>query len=834
MGFFFDLIFGKNGGLTRGELEKMTERSKFSDYLPWLAYDTETKQYLNSDGTLGLLWECGPLAFAGEKTASTLEGLMRIGFPKNSVLQFVLYADPYVEPVLSQYAALKTRDNPVVRKAVESCAAFMAGRARTNGGIPVREFRLLVAIKAPGDQDFNFDDAGAAVTEILKGAGLGPAPMGPGEFVDLARRFFNEHAGPANGHYDPGKPIKKQVIFSETDIEKHFSFIRVGEKYFKCVTPKTLPAEVDLLRSNGLAGGWEGIIDDVNQFETPFLYSMNIVFQDLSQGIKAKCGLVLQQQVAGSIAPSLMRKQKEYLWAVDELDKGTKFVRIIPQVWVWGKNKKEATDAAVKARRIWESKGFSMQEDKGILIPLFISALPFGLRAEGRIIDDLERDFIVPAETASVLLPIQADFSGAGLPALLYIGRKGQLQGLDVFGSWSNGHNIYIAAMTRSGKSFMVNYLTFNYYAMGHKVRIIDIGGSYKKMARMFGGRYLEFSGESNICLNPFSNVTDIGKESSVLTAIIAQMVYSATGKVPHDTAETIMTLIKAAVEWAWKSDGKGASIDTVHQWLDEFPKHAVEYGFDCEDDEESGKGNKKKCSEDLTALAHTLAFNLTKFTSAGAYGKWFNGKATFNISEDEFVVLELEHLKSMKDLFSVVTLQVVNAVTQDLYLGDRSRPTFIIFDEAWQFLTDEGTMNEVIEEGYRRAAKYNGSFSVITQSILDLKRFGKVGAVINANSAFKFFLESADFEKAKDEKLIDYDEFVMKVLKTLKSSRPRYSEIFMDTGAGAGVARLMVDPWSYFVYTSDPDEIVAIERLVENGMTYDEAISQMAARRNA
>ncbi len=819
-----DFFFGKNGGLTLKELDSMTARSRFSDYLPWLAYDRDKRIYLNTDNTLGFIWECSPVAFAGPGAASTLEGLMRIGFPENSVLQFILYADSFVEPILDRYVSLKTKENPVVKRAVASYASFLAKRAQSNGGIPLRNFRLLVSVKVSIGSGLNLDDTQAAIAEILKGAGLAPRPLGSEGLLDLMRRLFNDHAGPANDRYDENVPLRKQVIFSETDIEKRLSFLKVGGKYFRCITPKSFPSEVDLLLANGIIGGYEGMVSDVDQFETPFLYCLNIVFQNLKAKIHAKCNLVLQQQAAGSFAPSLKRKQSEYLWAVDEVEKGTRFVRIIPEVWVWGKREKEATDSVVKARRIWESRGFVMQEDKGILPILFISALPFGLYAVGRNIDNLERDFIVPADTASVLLPIQADFSGSGQPALLFTGRKGQISSLDVFGSFSNGHNIYIAAMTRSGKSFLVNYLAFNYYAMNYKVRIIDIGGSYKKMARMFGGRFLEFTSDSGICLNPFSSVTDINAESAVISSIITQMVYSATDKVPHDSAETIMTLIKAAVKWAYGVEGTNACIDTVYTYLNEFPKHASDYDFDCPD--------KEKCAENFKVLAQTLAFNLSEFTSGHTYGKWFNGKATFDISRDEFVVLELEHLKPQKDLFKVVTLQVINAVTQDLYLGDRSRPSFIIFDEAWQFLTAEGTMNEVIEEGYRRAAKYNGSFSIITQSILDLKGFGKVGEVINANSAFKFFLESGDFEKALTEKLIDYDPFMMRILKTLKSNRPKYSEIFMHTTAGTGVARLMVDPYSYYVYTSDAREIVEIEGLVKNGMSYEDAISEMAKRR--
>jgi conjugal transfer ATP-binding protein TraC len=108
---------------------------------------------------------------------------------------------------------------------------------------------------------------------------------------------------------------------------------------------------------------------------------------------------------------------------------------------------------------------------------------------------------------------------------------------------------------------------------------------------------------------------------------------------------------------------------------------------------------------------------------------------------------------------------------------------------------------------------------------------FGAVGDVIRGNSAFKFFLESPDFEKAKEEKLIDYDPFTMKLLKSVKSSRPKYSEIFMDTPFGVGVVRLVVDPFSYYVYTSDGREVAEIESMVSKGMPYEEAIKEMVRK---
>jgi conjugal transfer ATP-binding protein TraC len=125
--------------------------------------------------------------------------------------------------------------------------------------------------------------------------------------------------------------------------------------------------------------------------------------------------------------------------------------------------------------------------------------------------------------------------------------------------------------------------------------------------------------------------------------------------------------------------------------------------------------GNKK-----LFEAASKLAFNIREFTSQGVHARFFTGPSTFDIRQDEFVVLELEHLKVQPELYRVVTLLVINAVTQDLYLSDRSRPRLIIFDEAWQFMGEAAMLAPVISEGYRRARKYQGSFMVITQSLFD------------------------------------------------------------------------------------------------------------------
>ena len=356
------------------------------------------------------------------------------------------------------------------------------------------------------------------------------------------------------------------------------------------------------------------------------------------------------------------------------------------------------------------------------------------------------------------------------------------------------------------------------------------IGGSYKKLCKMFNGVYIDFSPDSNICLNFFETIRDPVYDIPVITEIITHMATSYTGDLPGGervSYETAVNVIKSAVEKVYEEKGNTATIDDVYEYLMNFTKYHDVISTLCADE-------KEVCKVEFSVVATSLAFNLEKFTSSGVYGKWFVGKNTFDPGVNDFVVLELEHLKPLKDLFSVVVLVVLNFVTSELYKSDRQVPTLILLDESWQFLQDTPTFQKVIEEGYRRARKYYGSFGIITQSVLDFEQFGNVGKVINANSAFKFFLESSDFDRARDKKLLPFDDdFTINLLKSVRYNAPRYSEIFAYTDRfGAGVLRLAVDSYSYYVYTSNPAEVARIEELVASGKSYDEAIEIIMSER--
>jgi conjugal transfer ATP-binding protein TraC len=143
----FSFLFG-DGGLTKPGLDAAAKRNKFSDYLPYIAYDPESRIYLNSDDTIGMLWECAPTVFSGERTIMSMEGLIRVPFPKGAILQFILHADPHIEPILKAYQSTKVRQEELFREVAQALTDhFRQGaKGEWSSGHILRNFRLFIAV----------------------------------------------------------------------------------------------------------------------------------------------------------------------------------------------------------------------------------------------------------------------------------------------------------------------------------------------------------------------------------------------------------------------------------------------------------------------------------------------------------------------------------------------------------------------------------------------------------------------------------------------------------------------------------------------------------------
>lgn len=816
--------YAAGSGLTYARLRSAVRRDSYSDYLPLVAWDAVSEAFLCIDDAWGHAWEIIPTAYMFAHVQSALQGLLNIHFPEGTVLQLHTFADPLIDEALDAYLDLKTRDDPLIQASARRTREYLSrGRhgLKALHDIPVRNFRTLLSIKTRRPLG---EDLRRQVEEQL--AKLGIRRLEPEEMIAFYRRVFNGVANPAPGVFADGAtigapPLAKQIIDAGPDLLFEGAEVFLGNQVARCLTPKAPARRITAERANRLLGGMRGSAEDSDQIGGPFLYTLNILFDHSQFEIHKRAQILSAQKAAGSFAVEVGKQIEEIGWILDEAG-NSKFVRVIPTVWVFGRDRHHARELAARAKRLWESEPlpFSMQEESYLNPTLLAMSLPFGLYPDRTTLRMLERDFHMPVKAAALLAPVQTDFRGGGRPALLYTGRKGQLITLDLFDPRINNYNFVVSAESGAGKSFLLNNLCQQYYAQNALIRIIDVGGSYRKLCTLCSGRYIDV-GEERLVLNPFDMgfaVDGDDRQSAIAmaVAIVAEMANAATRS---GVSSAQWNLIKSGVQWAIDTGRADHGIDAVREWLGTYP------------DQTSSALDRV---DHLVPVARELAFNLRDFASDGQFGHLFNGPSSLDIRADEFVVLELERLLKVPELFNIVVMVVVNAVTQELYLSARDRPRFVLCDEAAEFMTrkdgqDLSRLAEAFGQGYRRARKYRGSFGIVLQSMNDLMLFGGTGQVILENAATRFLLQGSTYDKAVDNKILDYSGFVLDLLKSVRNSKPNYSEVFIDSPLGLGIARLVVDPFSYWINTSAPDEVAAFEGLIRQGLSPLESVCRLA-----
>jgi predicted TIM-barrel fold metal-dependent hydrolase len=68
--------------------------------------------------------------------------------------------------------------------------------------------------------------------------------------------------------------------------------------------------------------------------------------------------------------------------------------------------------------------------------------------------------------------------------------------------------------------------------------------------------------------------------------------------------------------------------------------------------------------------------------------------------------------------------------------------------------------------------------------------------------------------------------------VKSLSMHKGEYSEIFAMTPSGNGVVRFIPDDYHKILYSTDPDEVYAIDELKKTGLSTSESINKYLSDR--
>lgn len=791
--------FFKTDGIEKEALNNLILSVPLSEYLMPAAYDERIPCYLNRDNTISFLFECFPKPMAGKDTISVLQGIYSSSYlPERSCIQVTLWASDYIEPFLKQFDNLRlssSEQEEVSKLWLNSVKEYYISQKLQGTSmevpVPIRNFRLFFSFKLPysvEEYENKLSDIEMIYRSIKSSLDVGyffPEPMTPEQYLRVAYLMLNpSHSRDYIPNYDENEYIYKQEIYADTETEVYNHFVKYDNYYGKGITIKQFPEEVSILDNMTLFIG--DILKNEVQIICPFIVNLTIFKEGdkLKRIQQQKAEFLYKQRLVSSMSVKLEKKQDEARWMIEKMVEGNQLLKGYISWWMYHTDLEILSKSVQALKSLLDTKGYRIQEEIKTmnLIMLLYNALPMNYTYEIDIIAKRGRtmfDF-----NAAHLSPVQSDWKGTGMPALLFKSRRGQLQCVNFFDG-SEGYNAIIAAQTGSGKSFVTQHIVYSYYTMPSvsNIWIVDIGESYKLMCEVIGGVYLDFREDSNFVINPFSFCNDVKEDMDLFISLISKM-----AKPTENITDTEKAVIEEAIFKAFSLYGNETNIDKIITILYELAETANEF--------------PKKHS------AETLATNLFRWGSEGAYGKYFNGQNNIDLFY-KLVVLELKNLNHKEDLRNVVLMVLFYYISKIIYIDDdRTKRKMLIFDEAWQFF-DDPKIAKFIEKGYRTFRKHGSSAITITQSINDFYKNESTREMMFQASYWLLLKQKAEsINYIKNEERIVLSDYEFEMLESIRTVKGKYSEIFFITPLGRGVGRLFVPREIYWIYTTDPTEV--------------------------
>jgi conjugal transfer ATP-binding protein TraC len=672
--------------------------------------------------------------------------------------------------------------------------------------------------------------------------------------------------------YDDGRLIKAQVVNTDTvmTLKNRGDGIvcssREGNTEIRFMSVKNYPLNWELREMERLIGDFSQMS---NRYPCPFMLITGVYVLDheaIKNMVLVKSARATQNAESpfAKYMPGLQDKKRDWDYVQRVVTEGQTLVSMYMQIMLFTDPKEsDVIEQAVKA--LWRSSGFDLTTDVYVQVQALLSSLPMGLSKD--MYADLKKFQRVTTKTSTNAIcftPFLSEWRGTETPTMLVFGKRGQAMRLSLDDNRQGNQNLIVSGASGTGKSFFYNYLMLSYMgAMNARVRHFDIGRSAEKLCNLLGGQMIEFRPEIDMRLNPFSLVVekDFNEEMALLRPMVAQMA------MPNSKPDSLQTaILDEAIRTVWDRKGNDMSVTDIAEYLREMgnkgdvntdwisklaervlPRMHDEHQALHGSQEAEGSNRILPASIDeykMLLMAstlgnggsgrdqrmHDLARMLYPYTREGTYGRYFEGRANIDLSND-FVLLEMEELANKKELRSVVLQILIYAIQQELFTGDRSKKTLISIDEAWQLLADTGgSTAEYIENGFRRARKNGGSFVIISQNLYEVAK-GDVGAAIMANSDWKIlFRQDRDaFNMLLDSKRFNANETEQRIISTLQTEQGVFSEAFVRMGNNqSGVFSFWPDPFMKLLFSSNAQDYAQINQYRERGFPVTEAIHQV------
>lgn len=851
-----NIKYNHKGPLTIQNFNKLQERYSINNFFSY-RYVDENGIWVadNPEGMDSYLigFELIPLIVAGNKATGHIESLLN-RLPTGTIIYSIVHASPDIKNYLEHWAmARRTSPNPIydaiTKRRAEYLISWSLGNIHPIQGenFRPRTLRYYWFVKIPSHYTHDHESTRLFKNEIdhiinkvnasLKSAGVGVKLLSGVDIAVAIRLLANLNRDPIDIQEQPIAleiPLSQQVIDRNTSIlvENNGDIVFQANKnnqshYQRVLTVTEFPdTPFYLFNMASCLGSPNRIMSYIpGQF---YAFSIiEILDTDIvRKKILAKMA-VLQHQTAASnkwyqtVMRHLYLRESNVQLLYDAINKqGERAVKTIVGISICSQTKADLDETTNIVKSEWEYGRLRLSQEGAIALPMWLSSLPgqYTSDRDGDVFG-LQRGVTMTALNAASLVHIQGDWQGSrpDQGGLLLMSRRGVLTCMNVFESLTN-YNGVMAASSGSGKSFTTNEIATDFLSRGGMVRIIDAGRSYFNTAELTSGQNLVFNRKTGICINPFSaihSISDLNEDLETLVTLVAQMAFPF-GFGQQDMKDIAKSyeyrVIEEAISDVWKRLGAAMSIRDLYEWFAAQPEQRL----------------------------HDVARQLRPW-AYGRYAEWLVGKTNLEFS-NPFLVLELDDLSQEPELQAVVLNLILAKIQREMYLSSSEelrrygckRPKLLIIDEAWNLLARPNT-GIFIEAAYRRARKYLASIWIITQSFWDCDRTTAARVALdNSNWIIGLMQDIGSLKQAIDKGLLNFSEYALQQIKTLHKTDD-YSEMYLvnKSNKGEGLYRLIVDPATYWTYTTHGSERAKLDALLTSGISIDDAITKLIEEKN-
>jgi conjugal transfer ATP-binding protein TraC len=814
------------------------ENASLLEFLPYRSYSPESGIFENKN-TLGFILRVSHFSGINEQAKQVIRSAI-LEVPANYTVQVINYASPKIGKLLDYWFESSKRGE-IFKKISEKRRDFFKRGAWNSilgnrKNLVVRNFELYISFSVTKSEFGKLDSLASLMTlkekvmHTLRGINCEVIALNQTGLLS----FVSEIINPTYSLYkseslESHQDIRNNFVSSHHQVEMHKDKVLISNltESFHYLTFEVVDCPNIWRLENSV--NYVGQFDSGNSLPCPFYISFGFKLEarEKSERTADKYRMLKTKQGDSKLPmffPKMIEEIEDWRYVSSRVSGGERLGQSVMYIVLCIKDPKDLDRYEQITRDHFARLRFKIEKVRYDTLNPLLHTLPFGIGESWQIQEQLKISSKKLSDACMSLLPVFADQQNYGSPLMLFVGPRGQLFYFDCFKTAedANGNfNISLVGISGSGKSVWLQEYTVSILRFGGQLIIIDDGRSFEKASKLLEGDFIDFGG-GNFCINPFSLYRDVDFSEKAeeykeffeepfidlivsILCIIANIDKNNTNDPEIGLYKAVMS--HAVAEVIAKKKGDGGFADIRDELINN--QHI--------------RGSQTK------EIADKLEYILQPY-SYGRYAGFFNGKATINIS-NKLTVFELSDLEHNQILQNSVLLTVVFLVYSKM--RGRERMTSLIIDEAWKLLAHP-SLKSVIEGITRRARKYNGNTVVASQRLSDFDRSkSEAAAAVLSQSAWKVMLsvEGGDNEIMKNE--LGMSDGEISVAKGLCGLKGAYSEFMIRHQSGSWqIGRLLLDPFSAKLYSTTAEDVVAIRKMKEQGLSIESAVEALIEKR--